>query len=251
MWLRRGSQAPETPTAQLVSQLQPSEILSKDALQLWLDPDSQKLWIHALTVNASCFQLSNWQCCVLQQQETNSMTGSQVVFPTRSVPEDGHAEVCTCKAKVSQLSQSTPPPPKREANAFLHLETAGPNVRFRLLPLLWETDTHWPPIKTFLSHKIKEMLSLGTHGLSWRTCFQWLRHKAPSWIWYCEVCCWKSYSFWKLPFILLCSQIISLRSKNVIFHQLKKDLSIMKLKKRFLSKTASPEAKLFLHSLGG
>ena len=85
-------------------------------------PDSQKLWIPALIVNASCFQLLNWQCCVLHQQETNSMTGSQVVFPTRSVPEDGRTEVCTCKAKVSQkFSQSTPWPPKREANTFLHL----------------------------------------------------------------------------------------------------------------------------------
>ena len=42
-----------------------------------------------------------------------------------------------------------------------------------------------------------------------------------------------------------------LGAKMWFFHQLKKDLPIMKLKKHFLSKTASSEAKLFLHSLGG
>lgn len=42
------------------------------------------------------------------------------------------------------------------------------------------------------------------------------------------------------------SQIISLRSKNVIFYQLKGP-STMKLENQFLSKPVSPEVKLFLH----
>ena len=52
-------------------------------------PDSQKLWIHAFMVNASCFQLLNLQYRVLQHQETHPTTSPQVVFvvPNVQIPE--------------------------------------------------------------------------------------------------------------------------------------------------------------------